>query len=53
LWVNAVCSGDSINDLIPVNVPPERNYADMLNSRLDFLRKNFIDVNINSIESDV
>jgi hypothetical protein len=37
-WVDAVRQGRAVVDLIPVNTPPELEYADMLSSRLDALR---------------
>ena len=36
-WVEAALEGRSVADLIPVNVPPTREYAEMLKSRLQFL----------------
>jgi hypothetical protein len=41
-WVDAVLNGDSVDGLIPVNVPPERKYAKMLQERLKFIRKNIL-----------
>lgn len=37
-WVDAARAGRSVEDLIPVNVPPKLEFADMLASRLDFIR---------------
>jgi hypothetical protein len=37
-WVDATRHGHSVENLIPVNVPPSREYAEMLQSRLDFIR---------------
>lgn len=45
-WVENVFQGKSVEELIPVNVPPEEQYAKMLRSRLDFIKeylKNFED----------
>lgn len=46
-WVKAVERGAPVDDLIPVNVPPTREYAKMLDGRLrvlaEFLRENFQD----------
>jgi hypothetical protein len=42
-WVDAVRSGKPTDDLIPVNVPPTRTYAEQLASRLDYLREHFLD----------
>lgn len=41
-WVDAVRSGRGVEDLIPVNVPPHIEYAEMLASRLDFIRKEIL-----------
>jgi hypothetical protein len=42
LWINAVKNKKAIDDLIPVNVPPEIKYAEMLEKRLDFIEKNIL-----------
>ena len=36
-WVEAAAAGKSVDGLIPVNVPPTKEYAEMLGSRLKFL----------------
>lgn len=36
-WVKAVREGDSVDHLIPVNVPPELEWANKLDSRIKFL----------------
>ena len=41
-WVTHVKKGDSIDDLIPVNVEPSLEYADMLQSRLELLNTHFL-----------
>jgi hypothetical protein len=41
-WADAVESGDPVDDLIPVNVPPTKKYGDMLKVRLDFLVSNLL-----------
>lgn len=41
-WVEAVRRDASVEDLIPVNASPTREFADMLASRLDFLRKELL-----------
>ena len=38
-WVNGVLNNTSLEDCYPVEVPPTKEYAEMLNSRLDFLLK--------------
>jgi hypothetical protein len=52
-WVDAVAAGTSVDDLIPVNVLPTRDYAEMLNSRLGFIRRNLLEVDPASLSSDV
>jgi|SRR6185312_16157619 len=53
VWVEAARSGSSLDDVIPVNVPPTPEYADMLASRLDFIRTRFVEVDPDSVASDV
>ena len=36
-WVEAVHSGKPVDDLIPVNAPPTKEFADMLLGRLEFI----------------
>ena len=36
-WVEAVDEGRSVEDLLPVNVPPTKEWADDLRGRLDFI----------------
>jgi len=52
-WVSAVGAGASVDDLIPVNVPATREYADMLASRLEFIRTRLVEVDPDSVENDV
>lgn len=42
LWVIAIDEGKPVDDLIPVNAPPTREYADMLRGRLALLRKHLL-----------
>ena len=42
-WVAAVRSGSALDGIIPVNVSPTQEHADMLSSRLDFIQDHFID----------
>ncbi|MCD4780288.1 MAG: hypothetical protein K8S27_07055 [Candidatus Omnitrophica bacterium] len=42
LWIDAVKKGESIEELIPVNVPPEEPYAKMLEDRLNTLDKEIL-----------
>ncbi len=42
MWVERVQSGGNLGDVIPVNVPPTREAAAALSSRLDFLRRRFL-----------
>jgi len=37
-WVEAVEKGESVEDLIPVNVPPTSDHAGQLRGRVEFLR---------------
>jgi hypothetical protein len=41
-WTGAVELGESVDDLISVNVPPTREYAEQLNGRLEFLRSRIL-----------
>lgn len=41
-WVEAVKKGMPVGHLIPVNVPPTPKYAEMLESRILFLKERFI-----------
>jgi hypothetical protein len=41
-WVTAVKCGKSVKDLIPVNVPPVRDYAEQLEGGLEFLKENVL-----------
>jgi hypothetical protein len=52
LWVSAVRDGRSVKELIPVNVHPTATYAEQLNTRLDFIRTEFLDANAESLEGD-
>jgi hypothetical protein len=51
-WVDAVRAGESIDDLIPVNAAPTSVYADLLDSRLGFLRQRLLDVAPEELEGD-
>ncbi len=41
-WVDAVRNGDSVADLMPVNAPPTLQNAAKLESRIEFLKENFL-----------
>jgi hypothetical protein len=41
-WVEAVRNGESVDELIPVNVPPTREYAEQLSGRLGYLRSKIL-----------
>ncbi len=43
-WITAVRKGRSLDDVIPVNAPPTPQYADMLESRVNFLRDEILRV---------
>ena len=51
-WVKAVRNGESLDDVIPVNVEPNLKHVEMLNERLKFIQENFIDALSYSIEGD-
>ena len=36
-WVDAVDEGRSVEDLLPVNAAPTKEYADLLRGRLEFI----------------
>jgi hypothetical protein len=42
-WVDAVCSGKSVEGIIPVSVAPTPEHANMLSSRLGFIQEHCID----------
>jgi hypothetical protein len=52
-WADAVRAGESLEDLIPVDAAPTALHADMLASRLAFIREQLLDVPAESLESDV
>ena len=41
-WVSAIENGKSVKDLIPVNAPSTKKYAEMLKSRLRFLEEEIL-----------
>ncbi len=41
-WAEAAIRGDSVDGLIPVNVPPTREWGENLLSRLDFLDEHIL-----------
>ena len=51
-WVNAVRAGEGVTELIPVNVSPTTEYADLLESRLQLLRERLVAVDPETLESD-
>jgi hypothetical protein len=52
-WVEGVRTGASLDDVIPVNAPATPEYADMLASRLGFIRAHLLEVDPDSVENDV
>ena len=48
-WVNNVYQCKSVDDCFPINVPPHKEYADMLNSRLKSLERDFLPLIKNTI----
>jgi len=53
LWVHAVQRGESLDEVIPVNVPPTIENASLLASRLHFLRTRLLTGTLESLPSDV
>ena len=52
LWVEAVRKGESLDEVIPVNVAPTLEHAKMVESRLQFIEDNMINVPYDSIEGE-
>jgi hypothetical protein len=52
-WVDAVRTDESLDDVIPVNVPPTKQHADLLARRLKFIHNQLVDADPASLESDV
>ncbi|HWL92725.1 MAG TPA: hypothetical protein VNT79_04250 [Phycisphaerae bacterium] len=50
-WVEAVKKRKSVKELIPVNAKPTREYADMLESRLKFIREELLPIACEAPES--
>ena len=50
LWVRAVRSGGSLDNVIPVGVEPTEDHADMLERRLDFIERELLSVPADSLE---
>jgi hypothetical protein len=42
-WVEAVRAGGEFGDIIPVNVSPTQEHAEMLSGRLSFIRRHVLD----------
>jgi hypothetical protein len=51
-WVKAVREGRSVDNVIPVNVPPNLEYADMLETRCNLIWEMFVDVPPESLPTD-
>lgn len=49
-WVEAVRTGASLDDVIPVDAPATRQVADMLASRLDYIQEQLVDVDPETLE---
>ncbi len=45
-WVQHVKKGESIADCYPINVPPEKEYAEMLATRLNLIREHILNRNL-------
>jgi hypothetical protein len=52
-WVDAVEQGQSIDDVIPVNVAPTVEWAKRLGSRLQFIRESFLSLAPEDVENDI
>ena len=52
-WVAAVRGGSDLDDVIPVGAAPTPEHAEMLESRLNFLDSELIQVPADSIEGDI
>ena len=42
IWIKAVKNNESLENIIPLNVPPEEKYADMLETRMVFIEKKIL-----------
>jgi len=51
-WVAAVRVGRSLDDVIPVDVAPTLEHADMLQSRLSFIRDRILAPDAGEIDAD-
>jgi hypothetical protein len=52
LWIDAARTGAPIDELIPVNVPATPEHAEMLASRLEFIRTRLVEVDPDSVGND-
>lgn len=52
-WVDNVMNNRSVADLIPVNAPPTKEYAEMLQSRIDVIRKEILSKLESEIEEEM
>jgi hypothetical protein len=43
VWVERVREGGSLEDVIPVNTPPTRHYADLLEVRLSMIETEILE----------
>ncbi len=51
-WVKAVRNHENLDEIIPVSAEPTLKHAEMLESRLNFIKENLIDVPADSIDTD-
>ena len=51
-WVHAAQNGESVADLIPVNVPATKENGDMLKTRLNFLDDRILKDYHNDLKQD-
>jgi hypothetical protein len=52
-WVDAARAGLSVEGLVPVDVAPTREHAELLDTRLRYIREEILAVPVESLENDV
>jgi hypothetical protein len=52
-WVDAVRANDPLEDVIPVKAAPTSEHADLLARRLSFMQSHLLDVDPDTVESDI
>jgi hypothetical protein len=51
-WIDAVRAHSPVADLIPVNVAPTEEYAELLSSRLAFIERELLSQSADAVEGD-